>query len=128
MGRDQYLLGRQRAEEERLARQSPEYEGEARWLLDRLEIKAGPRAIDLGCGPQGVLKLLAGRVGLTGTVVGVESAIAPPFGSGLCGSARHDQRTDFARRHQSNGTAKKPVRRGAKGVTRQSPNARLAAA
>jgi ubiquinone/menaquinone biosynthesis C-methylase UbiE len=72
MKSDQYLLGRHSAEEGRLARQSLEYEGQARWLLDRLEIKAGTRAIDLGCGPQGVLKLLAERVGPTGTVVGVE--------------------------------------------------------
>jgi len=70
---DQYLLGRRTAEEDRLARQILELEGEARWLLDRLEIQTGARAIDLGCGPRGgVLNLLAERVGPTGTVVGVE--------------------------------------------------------
>jgi ubiquinone/menaquinone biosynthesis C-methylase UbiE len=67
-----YLLGHSRAEEERLRNQVRELEHEARWLLDRLDIQPGARAIDLGCGLQGVLDLLAARVGPRGTVVGLE--------------------------------------------------------
>jgi SAM-dependent methyltransferase len=69
---DVYLLGRSHAEEERLLKQVHELAGEAEWLLDQLDIRPGMRAIDLGCGPQGVLELLAKRVGPKGTVVGVE--------------------------------------------------------
>ena len=47
-------------------------EHETRWLLDRLDIRPGARAIDLGCGLQGILDLLSERVGPRGTVVGVE--------------------------------------------------------
>jgi ubiquinone/menaquinone biosynthesis C-methylase UbiE len=73
MQSDQYLLGRRSAEEDRLAKQVLDLEGEARWLLDRLDIRPGARAIDLGCGPRGgVLNLLAERVGPTGSVVGLE--------------------------------------------------------
>lgn len=69
---DVYLLGRSRAEEERLRKQVQELAGEARWLLDQLHIQKGARVLDLGCGPQGVLDLLSERVGSQGTVVGLE--------------------------------------------------------
>jgi SAM-dependent methyltransferase len=71
---DPYLLGRNRNEEERLRRQVQELEGEARWLLDRLNIPRGARAIDLGCGPQGILDLLSEHVGPEGSVVGLEQS------------------------------------------------------
>lgn len=69
---DEYLLGRSRAEEERLRKQVEELAGEARWLLDQIDVPQGGRAIDLCCGPQGVLDLLAERVGPRGSVVGLE--------------------------------------------------------
>ena len=69
-----YLLGRSQVEEERLSKQVQELAGEARWLLDQLHIRKGARAIDLGCGPRGVLDLLSERVGLQGTVVGLEQS------------------------------------------------------
>ncbi|MGH7896018.1 MAG: methyltransferase domain-containing protein, partial [Candidatus Binatia bacterium] len=69
---DEYLLGRSRAEEERLRKQVEELAGEARWLLDQIEVPEGGRAIDLCCGPQGVLDLLSERVGARGAVVGLE--------------------------------------------------------
>lgn len=71
---DTYLLGRSEAEEERLRKQVAELAGEANWLLDQLDIRNGARAIDLGCGPQGVLDLLSERVGPEGTVVGLEAS------------------------------------------------------
>ncbi|MDC0716179.1 methyltransferase domain-containing protein [Nannocystis bainbridge] len=67
-----YLLGDSQREEERLRKQIQDLAGEARWLLDQLEIRPGARAIELGCGPQGALELLSERVGPTGTVVGLD--------------------------------------------------------
>jgi SAM-dependent methyltransferase len=55
-----------------LQRQAQELEQEARWLLDQIDLPAGARAIEIGCGPRGCLDLLAERVGATGEVVGVE--------------------------------------------------------
>ncbi|MRG98454.1 methyltransferase domain-containing protein [Polyangium spumosum] len=69
---DIYLLERSAREAERLRRQVEELAGEARWLLDRLQIRPGASAIELGCGPYGVLDLLAERVGPSGTVVGLD--------------------------------------------------------
>lgn len=69
---ERYLLGHSLAEQQRLQQQSQELAPEARWLLDQLQIQPGARAIDLGCGPQGVLDLLAERVGPRGAVVGVD--------------------------------------------------------
>jgi SAM-dependent methyltransferase len=69
---DPYLLGHSAAEEDRLRRQARELEPEARWLLDQLDLRPGSSAIDLGCGLEGILGLLAERVGPRGRVVGVE--------------------------------------------------------
>jgi SAM-dependent methyltransferase len=69
---ERYLLGHSLAEQQRLQQQSQELASEARWLLDQLQIQPGARAIDLGCGPQGVLDLLAERVGPRGSVLGVD--------------------------------------------------------
>src|SRR6516165_4056312 len=80
----QYLLGHSEAEERRLRKQAAELRQESAWLFDRIGLGAGSRAIDLGCGPQGVLDLLSERVGSTGRVIGIErhrrsAAIAKRF-------------------------------------------------
>jgi ubiquinone/menaquinone biosynthesis C-methylase UbiE len=67
-----YLLGHSQAEERRLRTQAEDLREESARLFDRIGISTGSRAIDLGCGPQGVLDLLAERVGSTGHVFGVE--------------------------------------------------------
>lgn len=69
---DPYFLGYRQAEQERLQRQAQELAGEARWLFERVGLLKGARAVEIGCGPQGCLDLLAERVGPAGTVVGVE--------------------------------------------------------
>ena len=69
---EEYIFGTSSTEQKRLLRQGELFEKEACWLLDRLELKAGDRAIDLGCGPLGIMHLLAERVGLSGEIVGVE--------------------------------------------------------
>ena len=69
---EQYLLGHSEDEELRLRRQAGELRQESAWLFDRIGLGRGGRAVDLGCGPQGVLDLLSERVGRTGLVIGVE--------------------------------------------------------
>jgi ubiquinone/menaquinone biosynthesis C-methylase UbiE len=67
-----YALGRDTAEAERLRRQTIELESLAAELLDRVGAAEGQSAIDVGCGPGGILELLAERVGPRGRVVGLE--------------------------------------------------------
>lgn len=68
----EYLLGASDGERERLLKHSEIFEPEARWLLDRIGIQPGWWAVDVGCGPLGIVNLLAQRVGPTGQVVGLE--------------------------------------------------------
>jgi SAM-dependent methyltransferase len=70
--RDEYLLGYRRAEQERLQEQARQLAVESSWLFDQLAIAPGARVVEIGCGPQGCLDLLAARVGPTGKVIGVE--------------------------------------------------------
>jgi ubiquinone/menaquinone biosynthesis C-methylase UbiE len=61
-----YALGADTDETARLRRQSEELQPEARALLGRLRelgLRPGQAAIDLGCGPRGILDLLAEAVG-----------------------------------------------------------------
>ena len=67
-----YIWGTDLVERKRLLEQTELYVPEANWLLSRLKIKAGSRAIDLGCGPLGILDLLSERVGSQGEVTGIE--------------------------------------------------------
>jgi SAM-dependent methyltransferase len=67
-----YVMGGERAELRRLLGQCEELREEAVWLLDQLCPQPGWRVIDLGCGPLGILNLLAERVGPAGEVVGLE--------------------------------------------------------
>ena len=67
-----YSLGSSPAERDRLRRQSGELRGHSALLLDRVGVAEGWRAIDLGCGPSGILDLLADRVGPAGRVVGLD--------------------------------------------------------
>lgn len=68
----EYVLGGTRTELERLVAQSEGFATEARWLLDQLNLQPGWRVLDVGCGPIGILDLLAERVGPQGEVVGLE--------------------------------------------------------
>jgi SAM-dependent methyltransferase len=67
-----YALGSSPAESDRLRRQSAELAGHSATLLDRAGLRPGQAAADLGCGPSGILGLLAGRVGPAGRVTGLE--------------------------------------------------------
>jgi SAM-dependent methyltransferase len=71
-GRVVYSLGSSPEERDRLRRQSGELREHSALLLDRVGIAEGWRAVDLGCGPSGILDLLADRVGPAGRVIGVD--------------------------------------------------------
>jgi SAM-dependent methyltransferase len=67
-----YTLGSNVAERERLQRQTQELLPHALALFDQIDLAPGSSAIELGCGPSGMLELLAQRVGPTGRVVGLD--------------------------------------------------------
>lgn len=72
--RDEYLLGHSADEEERLRRLPRELAPDSSRFLDQLGIQPGDQAVDIGCGPHGILDLLSERVGPSGKVVGVEQS------------------------------------------------------
>jgi ubiquinone/menaquinone biosynthesis C-methylase UbiE len=68
-----YTLGSSRGETTRLLRQADELAAANSALIDRVPLRPGDSAIDLGCGPVGIFDLLAERVGATGRVVGLDA-------------------------------------------------------
>lgn len=68
----EYVLGGSEVELQRLRAQAAEHEASARWLLEEIGVKEGSRVLDVGCGPIGILPLLAQAVGSAGEVVGLE--------------------------------------------------------
>jgi trans-aconitate methyltransferase len=97
-----YALGRNAPESARRQRQADELAADSVALLDRVALQAGQCANDLGCGPRGILDLLADRVTPGGQVVGldadpVHAAMAGDFVDGqklsgveiITGDARH---------------------------------------
>jgi ubiquinone/menaquinone biosynthesis C-methylase UbiE len=67
-----YVLGGTQTEQQRLVAQALEFESQSRWLLQQLDIRPGSSALDIGCGPIGILNLLSEKVGPAGSVIGVE--------------------------------------------------------
>ena len=97
-----YALGRSSGESTRLQRQAEELAPDSAVLLGRVGLWPGDSAIDLGCGPRGVIDLLAERVAPGGRVVGLDAdpvhlAMASEFVASrglsgvevVCGDARH---------------------------------------
>jgi SAM-dependent methyltransferase len=68
-----YSLGSSQGESDRLQRQADELASDSQALLDRVDLRPGQSAIDLGCGPRGVIDLLAERVSPGGRVVGLDA-------------------------------------------------------
>jgi ubiquinone/menaquinone biosynthesis C-methylase UbiE len=68
-----YALSSSRSETDRLRQQADELAPWSSALLDRVNLRAGQSAIDLGCGPRGILDLLAERVAPGGRVVGLDA-------------------------------------------------------
>jgi ubiquinone/menaquinone biosynthesis C-methylase UbiE len=67
-----YPLGGTQVERDRLVAQAEQYAPTTNWLLDQIGIQPGWRAVDIGCGPIGILDLLSERVGPKGSAVGLE--------------------------------------------------------
>ena len=68
-----YTLGTSQGETDRLVRQAEELLAADSALIDRVPLRPGDSAIDLGCGPVGIFDLLAERVGAGGRVVGLDA-------------------------------------------------------
>ena len=68
-----YALGSSGGESARLQRQTDELAPDSSALLDRVGLRAGDSAIDIGCGPRGIVELLAERVSPGGRVVGLDA-------------------------------------------------------
>ena len=68
-----FAVGRSCGETTRLQRQAEELAPESRVLLERTALGPGQRAIDVGCGPRGILEMLVEFVGPAGRVVGLDS-------------------------------------------------------
>ena len=68
-----YSLGHNPSESSRLQRQADELFPQSTALVDRTALGPGGTCIDVGCGPRGILDLLAERVGPEGSVVGVDA-------------------------------------------------------
>ena len=81
-----YVLGGTQTERDRLITQAEGLEGSTRWMLDRIDLKPGDRAVDVGCGPIGIMNLLSERVGADGIVIGVERE--PHFFDMACAEQR----------------------------------------
>ena len=68
----EYLLADQPSELERLQLQSRVWEPTGRQLLSRLDGGSGKRALDVGCGAMGWLRILSEWVGPSGRIVGTD--------------------------------------------------------
>jgi SAM-dependent methyltransferase len=72
MSREEYLLADQPSELERLQLQSRVWEPSGRELLTKIGEGSGLRALDVGCGALGWLRVLSEWVGPSGRVVGAD--------------------------------------------------------
>lgn len=86
-----YPLGSSAGESARLQRQADELAADSAALLDRVGLRPGHSAIDLGCGPRGILDLLASRVAPGGRVVGLD---ADPGHTAMAAAFASDQGLD----------------------------------
>jgi cyclopropane fatty-acyl-phospholipid synthase-like methyltransferase len=82
-----YALGSSSGESARLQRQADELAADSAALLDGVGLRPEQSAIDLGCGPRGILDMLAERVSPAGRVVGLDAdpahtAMAAEFAAG----------------------------------------------
>ncbi len=72
MSEEDYLLANQPSELERLRLQSRVWEPTGRQLLSKLGDGSGRRALDVGCGALGWLRILSEWVGPSGQIVGAD--------------------------------------------------------
>ena len=67
-----YLMAGQLSELERLRLQSRVWEPAGRALLQQIKVDGLRRALDVGCGAMGWLRVLAERIEPTGTIVATD--------------------------------------------------------
>jgi SAM-dependent methyltransferase len=72
MSQEDYLLADQPSELERLQLQSRVWEPAGRQLLSNLDGGSGGRAVDVGCGALGWLRILSEWIGPSGQIVGTD--------------------------------------------------------
>jgi SAM-dependent methyltransferase len=72
MSQENYLLAKQPSELERLRLQSLVWEPTGRQLLSKVGGGSGGRALDVGCGAMGWLRILSEWVGPSGQIVGAD--------------------------------------------------------
>jgi SAM-dependent methyltransferase len=72
VSQDEYLLANQPSELQRLQLQSRVWETAGRQLLSKIGSGSGGRALDVGCGALGWLRILSEWVGPSGQVVGAD--------------------------------------------------------
>lgn len=68
-----YALARAPEEYERLRAQSRVWETATTRVLDEVGLAAGERCLDVGCGPGETMRLMAERIGPSGSVTGVDA-------------------------------------------------------
>ena len=85
-------LGSSRGESERLRRQADELAPESEAALDQVGLRSGDSAIDLGCGPPGVIEILCDRVSPGGRVVGLDGDPSPRWVHGCVRNTVHFMR------------------------------------
>jgi ubiquinone/menaquinone biosynthesis C-methylase UbiE len=71
-GQPDYVLGASNIERERLLKQCELFKPHASQMLDQIGVGADWWTIDVGCGPLGILDLLAERTGAGAEVIGLE--------------------------------------------------------
>src|SRR5215468_3720225 len=69
---DDYLMGRTKAEHDRLRQQALMWEAATARLLRDAGLRAGMSCLDVGCGPGSVMKLMGEIVGSSGSVTGLD--------------------------------------------------------
>jgi SAM-dependent methyltransferase len=72
VSQEEYLLANQPSELQRLQLQSRVWEPTGRQLLSKIGVGSGGRALDVGCGALGWLRILSEWVGPSGQVVGAD--------------------------------------------------------
>jgi SAM-dependent methyltransferase len=72
MSQEEYLLANQPSELQRLQLQAQVWEPTGRQLLAKIDSGSGGRALDVGCGAMGWLRILSEWVGPSGQIVGTD--------------------------------------------------------
>jgi ubiquinone/menaquinone biosynthesis C-methylase UbiE len=97
--RARYALGHSPEEYDRLRTQARVWEDATGRLLDRVGLGPGASCLDAGCGPGETMRLMAGRAGPSGRVVGIDTdsslgatalAALHEEGHGQCSFHAHD--------------------------------------